>query len=210
MRSSFRSVVLIALLSLLVASTAAAETYSQSGIYLFVGGLTAFDDFDDKAGNSLDESLGFDIRIGYRFKDYLAAEIAANFIDGFEGNVPTDGGTSKISASGGNVTLNLRAIYPLGRFEIYALAGVGGAWSSPKTVNFTGTICGDGLIGWWCKGDSKFVRNSGAFIAKFGAGGDLWLSKRIALTIDALYVLPTGDLKDQRYIKVAWGARFRF
>jgi opacity protein-like surface antigen len=200
------------ILCVLFASTpGAADDYADPGPYLFLGGLTAFENFGGEAQGKFDNSLGFDMRFGWRLMDYLAAEIEGNFISGFDVDIPTqEGGTAKLTSEGGNVTFNVRGVLPMGRLEPYAVVGIGGMWSDLRTRFNTGTICYPGWYGWWCEGTQTRLGKAGSFVAKFGLGTDFWLSEAFGLTVDASYVLPTGDLNDQQYIKLGWGARMKF
>ncbi len=210
MRSTIRIIVLTTLISLCLANNANAGDYADSGSYVFLGGLTAFENFSNKSGSSLDDSLGFDIRVGYRFIDYFAAEVSGNFNSGFDGKVANEGGIGIVSSEGGNITVNVRGIYPFGRFEPYALVGIGGMWSNVMTgTGSTGSFCADGYGGWWCDGNSV-AGKTGAFISKFGTGADFWVTDNFAISMDAAYLLTTGALKDQNSIKLGWAARFRF
>ena len=44
----------------------------------------------------------------------------------------------------------------------------------------------------------------------FGGGTDFWISEDFALTLDAVYVLPTGELKDLAFVKLGWGVKFKY
>jgi hypothetical protein len=48
------------------------------------------------------------------------------------------------------------------------------------------------------------------FAARFGGGIDLYATKHVVLSVEAEYVLPTGDVKDLDYISIGWGFQYRF
>jgi len=210
MRPNLLTAGLIVLFMVAASTPAMAQRYSAPGGYIFLGGLTGFELFPEDKGGQFENSLGFDIRFGSRLMDYLALEVEGNFISGFDVDVPVEGGTAQLVLEGGNVTVNARAILPLGRLEPYAVVGIGGMWSKLVTQRYTGSVCSPGYYGWWCTGTRTKLGEAGSFVSKFGAGVDFWLSEAWGLTVDAVYVLPTGDLKDQTYVKLGWGARFKF
>ena len=91
---------------LLAAGAATAQSnfrghdWAETGGYLFLGGLTAWQDLDDTANinnpqpaSDFSTSLGFTIKGGYRFIPYLAAEVEANFLSGFDTRVLTPAGS---------------------------------------------------------------------------------------------------------------------
>jgi hypothetical protein len=189
---------------------AVAQTADAPSGYFFVGGLNAFEDFPGAPDTSYDDSFGLDVRLGWRLVDYLALELEGNFISGFDVDVPTGTGIAKLVLEGGNVTANVRAVLPLGRFEPYVSFGLGGMWADLRTRNITGVVCTPGFLGWWCTGTTSRIDDAGAFVTKYGGGIDFWVSDDFGLTVDAVYVRPTGDLEDLKYTKLGWGIKFRF
>jgi len=196
--------------ALLMSGPALADVYSKPGVYAFLGGLTALESFPEVAGASYGNSYGFDARVGLRLNDYLAFEVEGNFLSGFDVDVPTQGGTAKFNLEGGNVTANAKVVLPLGRFQPYALVGIGGMWADLRTRDITGVTCTPGFFGWWCAGTTTRIDNGGSFVAKFGGGSDFWLTEDFALTLDAVYMMPTGELEDLNSIKLGWGVKFKY
>ena len=118
-------------------------------------------------------------------------------------------GTAYLTVDGGNGGVNARAYAPwLGRLQPYALVGVAGQWARLRTTYPTGWVCSPGF--WWCQGTYTKLGNSGAFLAKFGGGGEFWVSEDMAIVVDGVFNLPTGDLKDLRSTSLTWGLVFRF
>lgn len=200
----------LAALVVLAAGSVAADPYSAPGAYVFIGGLNGFEDFEDRDQTTYDDSLGFDARVGWRVNPYVAVELEGNFLSGFDVDVPTQGGEAKLSLDGGNFTVNLKGVLPLGRFQPYALVGIGGMWADLRTRDITGIACQPGFIGWWCFGTTTRIDNGGSFVAKFGGGTDFWVSEDFGLTMDATYVMPTGELEDIAYTKFSWGIKFKY
>jgi hypothetical protein len=211
LRRTLSTVGAMTLLFLASSNLATASEYSAPGGYLVVAGLDAFEVFTGSSGADWDNSLGFEVRGGYRVMDYLAAEIEGNFITGFDGEITTANGDIKtLSSESWTITVNAKGIYPLGRFEPYAIVGIGAMWSNLVTGDYVDDDCTVGFLGWWCDNPQELQGKKSVFVAKFGAGTDFWVLDDVALTLDAVYVLPTGDLKEQTYIKLGWGFKFRF
>lgn len=211
----FCAIGLMGLALLTFATPTLAGEFDQSGMYVVLGGLNNFENFpkDNPFENdaTYGNSMGFQARFGARFLPYLAAEIQGDFISGFDVTVPTeDAGRIPLSLEGGNITGNIRAILPLGRFEPYAKVGVGGMWSNLVTGFYTGSVCTPSYWGWWCSPTRTRLADAGAFVAKFGGGVDVWITEDFALVFDAEYVLPTGELTGQQYVNFGWAAKFKF
>ena len=107
-------------------------------------------------------------------------------------------------------TANLRAIWPLGRFEPYATVGIGVGWANLVTRQVTGIACSPGFVGWWCTGTRTRLADGVSFVTKLGGGVDFWMSEDFGLTVDAVYLINAGGLEELDYLKLGWGAKFRF
>jgi hypothetical protein len=199
----------------------------NTGGYLFLGGLTAWDNFDTDPVNPLaaipqvpkfDTSFGFSIKGGYRFMPYLAAEIEGNFLSGWDTTVFLQQQTppnlvipGKFTVDGGNITGNILAYLPLGRLQPYGLFGLGGTWMNLRTSYPVATVCGPGYYwGWYCSGAYARLRDGGAFVIKGGGGIDFMVTEDWALTVEATYVKPFGELSSLGYTNLNWGVRFNF
>jgi opacity protein-like surface antigen len=173
-------------LSLSPSPASARDDDDYGRAYIVLGGLTAFPTFKDLDPLSFDTSLGFQFRGGYRFNRIFALEGGVDFVSGWDSQLlPV--------IEGGNVTVNGLAYFPMGRFEPYALIGLGGMWTSVRPVGLTppGSCCG-------------------GFVMKFGGGSDFYVTDDWALTVDVAYVLPVGSIENLRYVSLGWGARFHF
>jgi len=193
------------------------QEFEEPGGYLVVGGLTAWDDFADKSGTPVDESLGFEIKGGYRFTRHIAAEVDANFLSGFDMEVQLNlppgepaPDPADLTIDGGLFTVNAKGILPFGRIQPFGLVGIGGMWARLRTTYPVGTVCTPGFWGWYCNGAYARLGSSGAFAMKLGGGVDFYINEDWALSVDVSYVLPFGDLEDLRYVNLGWGAVMRF
>jgi hypothetical protein len=195
----------------------------DTGGYLFLGGLTAWDEFDD-TGNygdpqpsaNFDASLGFTIKGGYRFLPYQSAEVEGNFLSGFQTTVYPPAGSGlppafPLTIDGGAITFNALGYFPLGRFQPHAIFGIGGSWMNLRSTNTVGTVCSPGYYYYWyCRGVYLQLRNGGGFVLRGGAGIDFYVSEDWAVVVDATYVKPFGDLERLPYWNMNWGIRFTF
>lgn len=207
---------LLAAALMLAAPSAQADPYTEPGAYLLIAGVNAFEHFDDTR-EDFENSWGFTARGGYRLNRWLALEGALEFLSGFDvdfplpaqpPDFPTDT-TAALTVDGGNGGVNAKLYAPwLGRIQPYALVGIGGQWARLRTTYPTGYVC-DPFF-WYCQGTYTKLGSRGAFTSKFGGGLELWFNEELGVMIDAVYNLPTGDLKDLRYTSLTWGAIFRF
>jgi hypothetical protein len=200
------------------------DEFVNAGGYLVVGGTNGFEQFRKDVGVDFDNTMGFEVRGGYRFMPNLAAEISGEFISGFETRIINDGTNAAIpptaiptfdlTIDGGNVTANVLAYLPFGRIQPYGMLGLGGMWSDLRTTYSVATYCRPGGYyygwGWYCTGAYARLANSGGFVMKFGGGTDIYLTEDFALTVDASYVMPFGDIKELKYVNLSWGVRFNF
>ena len=166
------------------------ECCDYNGFYAGIGGGIAVESFD---GGSSDNSAVSDMRVGYRFLDFLAIEGEGEYMWNYNGNSGryTNGDTSIWAG-----WLNGK-VYPLapwtGFIQPYGLAGVGAMWADVKNTTAPGVPLDAHNIGW-----------------HFGGGIDFFLTEHIFLTTDAVYVLPTGSLKRLEQVVVGGAISYRF
>jgi len=213
---------LLALVLFALPAKSANDDFVTVGGYLMLGGLTAFDNFQGVDGfqvinTDFDTSFGFVIKGGYRFHPLLAAELEGDFISGFDstfvvpGAAPPFNGPLKLTVDGGNITGNVLAYLPLGRFQPYGLFGLGGMWANLRSTYAVATVCGPSFNWfWYCRGAYARLTDGGAFVMKFGGGLDVFVTEDWAINIEATYVLPTGELTDLQYVNLNWGFKFVF
>ncbi len=193
----------------------AQEEWTEPAPYILLGAINSFEHFQDTGENDFGNSWGFSVRGGYRFNEFLAVEGFLEFLSGYEVDYlveppllpqPTD---VSLTVDGGMGGASVKLYAPwFGRIQPYGLAGIGGQWAQLRTTNATGIVC-DPFF-WYCTGTYTQLGNAGAFVSKFGGGVELWLNEDLALVVDAIFNLPTGDLKDLRSTNLTWGAVFRF
>ena len=112
--------------------------------YFIVSGLTGFDDFQDTGADKFNEGWGMGIRVGRRFNPHFALEGDFALMSGFETTVdlanvnPSLSGSDKIALDLWSLAANIKAHYPLGRLDPYALAGGGIMYSRVRTTYPTG------------------------------------------------------------------------
>jgi opacity protein-like surface antigen len=195
----------------------------DTGGYLFLGGLTAWENFEDTdnfgdptPGADFSTSLGFTIKAGYRFMPYLAAEVEGNFLSGFETDVLVPQSLPlppvlALTVDGGAITFNALAYLPLGRIQPHAIFGLGGSWMNLRTTYAVATVCSPSWGWYWyCRGAYARLADGGGFVIRGGAGVDFYVSEDWAITVDATYVKPFGTLESLPYVNMNWGIRFTF
>jgi hypothetical protein len=221
MDSSLRGALALLVALACLGQARTSEAYEEPGGYLILGGLTGFQVFQNLNGQPFDHSLGFEIRAGYRMNPFLAFEVEGDFLSGFNTRFDIPPGTpgappggipnAALTIDGGNIGVNVKGHVPgLGRLQPYGLFGIAGQWNRLRSTYTVGTICSPGYWGWWCQGAYAQIGTQGAFIMKFGAGTDLWITEDWALTVDAAYVLPVGKLSNLTYVSMGWGVKFKF
>ncbi len=121
-----------------------ADDDASPGTYFILGGLTGFEDFKDTGADDFQEAWGVEFRIGHRFNKYFAAEGDLNMLTGFDATIdlskvnPNLSGTDKVAFDITNLTANLKAHWPLGRLDPYALAGAGIMFSRVRATYQSG------------------------------------------------------------------------
>ena len=122
-----------------------ADDYASPGTYFIIGGVTGFEDFQDTGADEFQDAWGMELRLGYRFNKHFAAEGDLSMLTGFDATIdlskvnPSFSGTDKVVFEITNLTANLKAHWPLGRFDPYVLAGAGIMYSKVRTTYQTGT-----------------------------------------------------------------------
>jgi opacity protein-like surface antigen len=159
--------------------------YARSGAYLGVGGVFAFELFDDSI--DVDNSNGFHVRAGYRIIPNLAVEARYENYRNFE----TDPGPGHYE--GWSVTGNAKGYILTGRWQPYALVGLG-----YLNMVYPGTNRAGGAS----PGDD--------FMMRFGIGMDANITEHIAIGPEVAYVLPFGDVDDLDMLTVSLGVQYKF
>jgi opacity protein-like surface antigen len=172
------------------------EDFAREGIYIGAAGSFAHPtQLEDKLGKklggsfSVDDSLGFHARVGYRLSPHLAFEVHSEWLAGFEASTASGNADFEVLTITGDFK-----VYPLtGRWQPYVVAGAGGLIADVVQQS------GLGLSG-----------DNNDFAARFGIGLDYYVTRNIALGLDASYVLPVEDVSEFDYFSLGWGLLYRF
>ncbi len=189
----------------------AQDDFARKGFYVGLGGTYAIDTFENELEDeiedalggpvnvSVDDSLGINGRIGYRFHRHFSAEVQAEWLDGFEADVsvPGFGKIAGVDLEPWVVTGNVKGHLLTGRYQPFLLVGLGVMTAKAKVRDTVGL------------GLSASERLTD-FTTRFGAGVDLYATEKVVFSVGADYVLPIGDLDDADYVSVGWGLQYRF
>jgi OmpA-OmpF porin, OOP family len=161
------------------------QDYARPGFYLGAGGVFAVELFDDHIDT--DSGNGFHVRGGYRFHPNFGLEARyENYL-----RLETDPGPGHYE--GWSATLNGKAYFLTGRWQPYALVGVGYLdMSYPGPNRASGAKPGDDVA------------------MRFGLGMDANLTEHIAMGPEVAFMLPFSDVEDFQMIDVAVGLQFKF
>jgi opacity protein-like surface antigen len=153
-----------------------------------IGGAFNVGDFDD-AGNS----LGTEIRGGYRFHPHVAVEGQLSYFN----NVGGDLDVGDLDLRTLSFTANVKKFFPIGagRWQPYLLAGIG-VTRAKADVEFLGS--------------TLFDRTEAAFTFRSGAGVEFYITPHVNLYTEATYMLLTGALNGAGFVPLVFGAQYQF
>ncbi len=206
-----RGFALACALLLLSTDSAYAQDYARNGFYVGVAGSigidTAVEDELEKltgVGVDIDEAGGLHARLGYRFHPRISTEFHFEWLDDADISFQAAGGKDAATLERFTYTANAKAYLLTGPFQPFLLAGVGlmrikFRFDPPPPPPPGGPILP--FIGDITEED---------FAVRFGGGVEIYATEKIAVNLDASYVLPTGNLKDFDYISIGFGAQYRF
>ena len=203
MKRNISSVLLVVALFAGLATPACAtegDYFNQPGPYVGLaaaGGLSEFQGRSHGFGNS----AGFNLRGGYRFNDYLAAEGLYEYMDEFDGRSLLSGVPAKSDFLTHNFSLMGKVILPtlgITRLQPYLGAGVGFLNANGST-KFA-------LLGRQGRGDASDTE----FAGRVDGGVDYFLTPAISTFFDLGYVMPTSHLSEVTYLSLSLGAKYRF
>ena len=167
-----------------------------TGMYVGATFNLGVDNFEETAGLSLDTDVGLGggLWIGYRAAKLAAVELRFDGLN-FGGDATLQGvGTVDLDVETLLFTANGKIYGSDGTFQPYAMVGIGvGAYDA--TASAGGASATDGETG---------------FVARFGAGADIYLTRNVAFTPSVAYVLSTGDLEDTDFISIGLGIQYWF
>jgi len=159
--------------------------YAALGPYIGLGGLYAVELFDDQGNSRTGNSGGFHVQAGYRFHARAAAEIRYEYYHEFD----VDPG----HIDGWSTTLNLKGYLLTGRFQPYALLGMGFLSAGGSAGN-----------------DPEAAHPSNGFGMRFGAGFDAYVTENLSIGPEFAYLLPTGSANDLDMFTVGLGLQYKF
>jgi opacity protein-like surface antigen len=202
MRRTVQLAVLGAIFMVVAPGLAPAEeggssTYARTGPYLgiaFAYGIENFDlsdvedAFDTDIGTS--DSLGLDVRAGYRLHPNFAVEGNFQYFDEFRFDVS---GLDIAEGEAWSFTGNAKGYLLTDRFQPYGILGIGVLQAE------LGDTIGIGLS-----------EEQAAFMARFGGGLDCYATENVIFNAEFSYVLPAGDLDAFQFIPLVFGIQYRF
>lgn len=184
-----------------VASAASADDAPERPATLGAGYVYAFDDTDIRfATGDTDDAQGFSLFASYRFNDWLASLVRAEYLDGFEfrytDTVLSDTDDVRTEIAFASLGVKLFPLAPvtgaiLGRVNPYVEASGGFFFAEvgmPRNLQ---------------------LREYG-FAARFAGGVDIGLTDWLELTVAGAYILPTGETQDFRHTTITTGLQYRY
>ncbi len=183
--------------------------FGRTGFYVGLGGAlthlldpegTLEDELSPPAPVDTDvkESYGVNARGGYRFHSHFAVEIEGDW------HVPFDADFKwgEVEIATGKVeplvfTSNIKGYLFKDRFQPYGVLGIG---VMAAYIEF------DDSRDFGLSDDDWYV----GFAARFGGGGDLYVTEHIVLNAEIRYVLPTGAAAGLDMISFGWAVQYRF
>ena len=181
------------------------DEFARRGWLIGVAGSYAIETFKDDtesdaqkifgptASLSVDDSFGFNGRVGYRCHRWFSAEVEVEWLDRFKTDLSAAGPINiGIDIEPVVVTANMKGYILTGRYQPFLLVGGGVMTAEFKSRGVPGSI------------------TLNEFTMRFGGGIDLYATKNVVVTVGADYVLPFDDLKDLDYISIGWGFEYRF
>ena len=189
------------------------DDFARRGWSVGVAGTYAFQEFEDDAemdyrkelgpdvNLAVDNSFGFNARVGYRCNARLSAEVEVEWLKGFNSDLTEPGfdQLAKVDFEPVVVTTNFKAYALTGRYQPFLLVGAGAMTADTKVREPVGL-------------SFTSVRNESenAFAMRFGGGIDLYATQNVVVSLEADYVLPFSNLNDMDYVSISWGVQYRF
>jgi opacity protein-like surface antigen len=178
--------------------------YAENGLYLVGAAMYGFPtdegQLEDRVEDAIEGpssardvrgSFGFDTRLGYRVDPRAAIEGQFVWIRSFDVRADTAGGTVEAEARFLATTANAKIFLLTDRVQPYVVAGIGWGWSHLQVPGTT---------------DER----DGNFVARAGAGVDLYGSRFVALNLEASYLLADTDIDPFDHVSIGAGLTLRF
>ncbi len=191
------SMMCMCLMSLSVSMAMAQESqesseFARKGFYVGAGGIYAIENFNRTGSLSFDDSLGFNLRLGYRLHPHIAVEAAGEKTLGFD--VKQFNGDIETWVA----TINGKFFALTGQVQPYALVGVGA-----MNATTDGLLI---LVG--SNGQPSTNETDVAF--RYGAGVDTYITKNWVVNLEGSYVNPRRDVGALEYFAIGGGLQYRF
>ena len=189
------------------------DDFARRGWSVGVAGTYAFQVFEDDAemdyrkelgpdvNLAVDNSFGFNARVGYRCNARLSAEVEVEWLKGFASDL-TEAGFAQLA----NVdfepvvgTTNVKAYVLTGRYQPFLLVGAGAMTAHTKVREPVG-------LGF----TSVRSESENAFAMRFGGGIDFYATEQVVVSLEGGYVRPLGKLDALDYVSFRWGIQYRF
>ncbi|VFQ46508.1 porin family protein [Desulfoluna butyratoxydans] len=191
MKKSFKSL-LLSFCAIFVISPCYAMEETTSPWSFGVGGSNLHENIDTGSnGIDFDESVGFNVRLGYRVSDSLEAEIDYLYIDGFDGSVA---GIEAFELDGYAITANAKWYPSKGKVQPYCLVGAGFA-DLTASVDFL---------------DTHDAESDWGTVLRAGAGVDAYISEKVFFFGEISYYLTCGDIDDNDFMPMTIGVKRTF
>lgn len=166
------------------------DVYNRPGPYVGLGGSYMVPGFQGGARSAdFGDTLGFNVRGGYRLNEYWAFEGLYEYGD-FNAHDVLAGNHVQTNTFMGGAKL----ILPLGRFQPY-LSGSAGFVNANADKSLRRT-------NWDVDGTN--------FAGRFGGGVDLFATENVAIFLDASYTMPIKEVSDLYSFSFGWGAKYVF
>ena len=190
------------------------DDFARRGWLVGVAGSYAVETFEDDAeadyqrllgptaNLSVDDSFGFNGRVGYRCHRRFSAEVEVEWLDGFKSDLtqPNVFQLAKVESEPVVVTTNVKGYLLTGRYQPFLLVGAGAMTADLKVREPVG------LASTSVRSESK-----NAYAMRFGGGIDLYATEHVVVSLEADYVLPFGNIHDDLdYVTLSWGLQYRF
>jgi hypothetical protein len=177
------------------------DYYSRRGAYfqaLFTNNVGGYDFPKPFDGDAL-YSPGVGGAFGYRIHEHVAAEIFGDWVSCWDLSA---GGVDFGDAVAGAIGINGKGFLNGGRFQPYALVGLGAAYADVVRASqaVPGVFAGSGGMGW-------------DMAVRVGLGFDWYATEEVGFSFSPMYVLPVGigdDLTELQYWAIGVGAFLRF
>ena len=197
----------------------AAEPESKSGVFLGAAvtySISQFPALKTPAGHTAyGDTVGFDLRGGYRFMDFFALEGVFEYGNEFEADssFPDDDFPDRTASVNSEISTigfwtNAKGILPLGMVEPYLSGGIGLLYADELTI----AQVWEQPMGATAPVQVKLSESDGpvVFAGRVAGGIDFAITEHAGLFAEASYAMPTDDLSDFDYIAVHFGGRLTF